>query len=182
MWSCGFSLPAEPGERRRQQGMEAIVAVYSDWGIGSDGTQPIVISEDRKRFAALTRGAAVIYGRRTMDDFPSGAPLEGRVNILISRNGETPGATVVRSPEEAVEEAEKYERCFAVGGASIYMALFPHLTRIYVTKIDAAPHSDAFFPNLDSLPEWKCVEEEPYEEGGVSCRFCIYERTGCAGA
>ena len=81
-----------------------------------------------------------------------------------------------------MEEAEKYERCFAVGGASVYMALFPHFTRIYVTKIDAAPHSDAFFPNLDSLPEWKCVEEEPYEEGGVSCRFCIYERTGCAGA
>ena len=26
--------------------MEAIVAVYSDWGIGARGTQPIVIPED----------------------------------------------------------------------------------------------------------------------------------------
>lgn len=156
--------------------MEAIVAVYSDWGIGADGTQPIVLAEDRRRFAALTHGAAIICGRRTMDDFPQGAPLEGRVNILISHNGDTPGATVVRSTAEALAEAGRYERCFAVGGASVYMALFPHFTRIYVTKIDAEPHSDAFFPNLDSLPEWKCTSEEPYEEDGVSCRFCVYER------
>lgn len=156
--------------------MEAIVAVYSDWGIGADGTQPIVISEDRRRFAELTRGSAIVYGRRTMEDFPGGEPLNGRVNILISHNGSEPGATVVRNGEEAMAEAGKYPRAFVVGGATVYMALFPHFNRIYVTKIDATPHSDAFFPNLDSLPEWKCVSEEPYEENGVTCRFCVYEK------
>lgn len=50
---------------------------------------------------------------------------------------------------------------FVLGGASIYMAMFPYLDRIYVTKIGATPKSDAYFPNLDSLPDWKCVEVEP---------------------
>ena len=52
--------------------MDAIVAVYADWGIGAKGTQPLVIPADRRRFRALTMGAAVIVGRRTLDDFPGG--------------------------------------------------------------------------------------------------------------
>ena len=43
--------------------MDAIVAVYADWGIGAKGTQPLVIPADRRRFRELTMGAAVIVGR-----------------------------------------------------------------------------------------------------------------------
>ena len=39
--------------------MDAIVAVYADWGIGSGGTQPVVLKADRTHFRELTRGAAV---------------------------------------------------------------------------------------------------------------------------
>ena len=52
--------------------MELIVAVYDDWGIGRDGTQPIALSADRKFFREETRGALVIAGRRTIADFPGG--------------------------------------------------------------------------------------------------------------
>ena len=30
--------------------MDAIVAVYADWGIGAKGTQPLVIPADRRRY------------------------------------------------------------------------------------------------------------------------------------
>lgn len=50
--------------------MEAIVAVYTDWGIGSEGTQPIVVPEDRRRFAEITKGATLIVGSKTLLDFP----------------------------------------------------------------------------------------------------------------
>ena len=50
--------------------MELIVAVYDDWGIGRDGTQPVALSADRKFFRTTTRGAMVIAGRRTIEDFP----------------------------------------------------------------------------------------------------------------
>ena len=49
--------------------MKAIVAVYGDWGIGKDGTQPIALSADRKFFRQTTKGACVIVGRRTVEDF-----------------------------------------------------------------------------------------------------------------
>ena len=58
--------------------MEAIVAVFSDWGIGSEGTQQVVLKADRKHFRDLTAGAAVLVGRRTLGDFPGGKPLKGR--------------------------------------------------------------------------------------------------------
>ena len=38
--------------------MEAIVAVFSDWGIGCEGTQQVVLKADRRHFRELTDGAA----------------------------------------------------------------------------------------------------------------------------
>ena len=133
--------------------MDAIVAVYADWGIGAKGTQPLVIPADRRRFRELTMGAAVIVGRRTLDDFPGGRPLPGRENLVLTRqNIVIEGAQVVHSPAEAAAAAAQYDRCFVIGGDSVFRQMFPHLTRVYVTKIDAAPHSDVFFPDLDADP------------------------------
>lgn len=158
--------------------MDAVVAVYSDWGIGAQGTQPLVIPADRVRFRELTTGHAVIVGRKTLEDFPGGRPLPKRHNIVITRQDITiDGASVVHSTAEALAEAEKYEHCFVIGGASVFSEYFPHLTRVYVTKINAAPHSDAFFPDLDAAEDWRCVEAEPWREHeGVQYRFCVYER------
>ena len=123
--------------------MDAIVAVYSDWGIGAGGTQPVVLHADRAHFRALTDGAAVIVGRATLADFPGGRPLKGRRN----------------------------------GGESVYRQLLPYTNRVYVTRIELAPHSTAFFPDLDAAPEWVCTDPGvPLSEDGVAYRFCTYER------
>lgn len=158
--------------------MDAIVAVYADWGIGAKGTQPLVIPADRRRFRELTTGAAVIVGRRTLQDFPGGKPLKNRHNLVLTRqNLEIEGAQVVHTPDEARAAAEAYERCFVIGGDSVFREMFPALTRVYVTKIDAAPHSDVFFPNLDTAPAWRCVSAQPAEIFEGTCyRFCLYER------
>lgn len=158
--------------------MDAIVAVYADWGIGAKGTQPLVIPADRKRFRELTTGSAVIVGRRTLLDFPGGKPLKGRVNLVLTRqNIGIEDAIVVHSVEEALEAARAYDRCFVIGGDSVFRDMFSHLSRVFVTKIDAAPHSDAFFPNLDADPAWQCVSEEPSaSHDGVRYQFCVYER------
>lgn len=160
--------------------MDAIVAVYSDWGIGENGTQPLVIPGDRKRFAALTRGAAVIVGRKTLEDFPGGRPLPGRTNIVMTRgNPPLPGVLVAHDAAEALRLAEPFDRVFVLGGERVFRVLFPHLDRVYVTKIDAAPHSDAFFPNLDADAAWRCDDAGvPLSDGPVRYRFCVYTRTG----
>ena len=158
--------------------MDAIVAVYSDWGIGDGGTQPVVLKADRRHFRCLTDGSAVIVGRKTLEDFPGGKPLANRFNIVVSRQGiNLDGALVVHSTGEALDAAEDFEQCFVIGGASVYMQFFNYLERVYVTKIDIEPPSDSFFPNLDRNPEWECVAQEPWEEeNGIRYCFCTYER------
>ena len=158
--------------------MEAIVAVYSDWGIGCGGTQPVVISADRKHFRDVTGGAAVIVGRKTLADFPGGRPLKNRVNIVLTaQNMDIEGAVVVHSIDEALAQAEKHQRVLVIGGASVYQEMFPHINRVFVTKIEAAPHSDAFFPDLDADPAWHITDPgEELEENGLHYRFMTYER------
>lgn len=159
--------------------MNAIVAVYSDWGIGDGGTQPIVLKADRRRFRSITDGSAVIVGRKTLEDFPGGRPLPNRFNIVVTRqNISIEGALVVHNTCEALDAAEDFEQCYVIGGASVFMQFFNQLERVYVTKIEAEPQSDSFFPNLDRNPEWECVEAEPWqEENGVRYCFCVYEKT-----
>lgn len=158
--------------------IEAIVAVYSNWGIGLEGSQPLVIREDRRHFRDVTQGAAVITGRRTLADFPGGRPLKNRVNIVLSRSlRELEGAVVAPDIPAALAEAAKYEKVFVIGGESVYKALLPHTQRVYVTKIDAAPHCDAFFPDLDSDPDWYAVQPgEELTSEGIHYKFMVYER------
>ena len=155
--------------------VEAIVAVYADWGIGAKGTQPVVLKADRAHFRRLTQGAAVIVGRKTLEDFPGGKPLPGRRNIVVTRQAlDIEGAQVVHSTEEALSAAAAHERCLVIGGASVYRQFFPHIDRVHLTKIDRTPVSDSFFPDLDADPAWVCVSQEPWqEENGV--RFCFAE-------
>ena len=158
--------------------MELIVAVYDDWGIGADGTQPVALSADRKFFRETTRGAMVIVGRRTVADFPGQKPLPGRENVILTRKGrEVPGFTVCTSVEDALALAEKAERAMVIGGGSIYKQMLPYCTTAYVTKVHATPVSDTFFPNLDADPQWELDEVLLQgEENGIGYEMCRYRR------
>ena len=159
--------------------MELIVAVYDDWGIGCCGTQPIALSADRKFFRRETKGAMVIAGRRTIEDFPGKQPLPGRVNVAISRKvSEISGFTVVKSVEEAAEFAAKSgQRAMVIGGGSIYQQMMPYCNKAFITKVHTTVDCDTYFPNLDEDPAWKCTEIlESGEENGITYDICVYER------
>ena len=136
--------------------MNAIVAVYSDWGIGKNGAQPLVIPEDRQRFMEITNGGVVIAGRKTFEDFRR--PLPNRKNVILTRNRgiKFSGVVFVHSIDELLSEIadDDPEKVFIAGGESVYRQLLPMCTYVYVTKIEAAPKSDTFFPNLDISPYW----------------------------
>ena len=162
--------------------MELIVAVYDDWGIGRDGTQPIALSTDRKFFREMTRGAMVIAGRRTIGDFPGKKPLPGRINVAISRNSdEIPGFTLCRTVEEAAELAKTAEKAMVIGGGSIYRQMLPFCDRAIITKVHVTPESDTFFPNLDEHPDWELREIlQSGEENGIAYEMCVYTKKGTA--
>jgi len=158
--------------------MELIVAVYDDWGIGANGTQPVALSADRKFFRQTTKGAMVIAGRKTVQDFPGQQPLPGRVNVILTRkNGEVPGFTVCATVEQAAALAKTAERAVVIGGGSIYKQMLPLCDRAYVTKVHTTPVSDTFFPNLDADPEWELREIlQSGEEAGIAYEMCLYKR------
>lgn len=158
--------------------MELIVAVYDNWGIGKDGTQPVALSADRKFFRQTTRGATVIVGRKTLADFPGGQPLPNRVNVVLTRQDtEIPGVVICHSPEEAAAFAASTDRVMVIGGGSVYAQMLPLCDTAYVTKVHACPESDTFFPNLDQDPAWALAEVlQSGEEDGIRYEMCLYRR------
>ena len=60
--------------------MKAIVLVDEKWGIGKDGDQIVYIPSDLKFFREMT------MGRKTFETFPRKRPLDGRKNLVLSRN------------------------------------------------------------------------------------------------
>ena len=158
--------------------MDAIVAVYDDWGIGANGTQPVAVSADRKFFRSTTKGAVVIVGRKTLADFPGGQPLPKRRNIVLTRQDVSmDGVEIAHSPGEAAQMVAGMENVFVIGGGSVYRQMLPMCEKVYVTKVHATPESDTFFPNLDEEDGWKMTGIlESGEENGIRYEKCLYER------
>lgn len=156
--------------------MNLIVAVYDDWGIGVEGTQPVALSADRKFFRTITKGHAVIVGRKTMLDFPGCQPLPGRDNYLLTRSQEDfSGFIPVHSPEEAAEKAGS--EAFVIGGGSVYRKMLPLCDTAFVTKVHTTVNADTFFPNLDEHPDWALAEVlRSGEENGIDYEMCLYKR------
>ena len=163
--------------------MNAIAAVDKNWAIGREGGLLFRLPTDMKHFRDLTAGGTVILGRKTLETFPGGKPLQDRRNIVITRNSDftRAGCDIVGCYDQALGLTVDPEGddVWVVGGGSVYTALLPKCRRVYLTKVDAAAgNADTFFPNLDKLPGWKIeAVSEPVEENGVTYRFVDYVNT-----
>ncbi len=133
-----------------------IVAIAKMNAIGQNNDLLTYISNDLKRFKALTTGHTIIMGRKTFDSLPKGA-LPNRRNIVMSRNTDLriEGAEVVNSVEDALKLCENEEEVFIIGGATIYEAFLPITDKLYLTQIDQFFNdADTFFPEIN-ITEWK---------------------------
>lgn len=141
-----------------------IVAVAKNGVIGKDNKLPWKLSGDLRHFKQLTLGHHVIMGRKSFDAV--GKPLEGRVNIVISRNRglRLDGALVMHSVKEAIhfcEEVKELE-AFVIGGAEIVKQALPLADKMYLTHIDAEPQGDTFFPEWNA-GDWKVISETEHD-------------------
>jgi len=162
--------------------MHMITAVDRNWAIGKDNSLLVSIPSDMKFFRQTTSGKVVIMGRKTLESFPNAQPLKNRTNIVLTRNTDyaVSGALVCHSVEEVLEAVSGYapEDVYCIGGESIYRLFLPYTQLVHVTKIDHAYAADAWFPNLDELPEWKVTgmsDEQTYFD--LTFHFVRYERT-----
>ena len=161
--------------------MNLIAAVDKNWAIGYQNKLLTSIPEDMKFFRQTTTGKVVVMGRKTLESFPGKKPLKNRTNIVLTRNPsyQAEGAIVVHNEDELREELKKYdsEDIFVIGGESIYRQFLDECDKAYITKIEYAYTADAYFPNLDEMPEWKITqdsEEQTYFD--LEYYFYKYER------
>lgn len=159
--------------------ISSIVAVSENNVIGRDGHLPWHLSQDLKRFKAITSGHCILLGRKNYEDI--GRPLPGRTNLVLSRNVnfEAPGCILCNSLEDAFEKAEKsFEtELFVIGGAKLYALAMPFVKKLYLTRVHANVPGDVFMPPIGE--GWKRVSEEFCEKSDrddYACTFEVWER------
>ena len=131
--------------------LSLIVAVANNNVIGKDNKLIWHISEDLKRFKAITSGHKMLMGRKTFESLPKGA-LPNRRNVVLSSNPATlcPGAEVFPTLEAALQSCQPEEQVYIIGGASVYKQAMPLADMLCLTEIAAeAPQVDAYFPAMD---------------------------------
>ena len=161
--------------------MNLIAAVDENWAIGNKDDLLVRIPADHKAFRQETTGKIVVLGRKTIETFPQGLPLKNRTNIILStnKNYQVKDALVVHGLEELFACLKDYDTkdVYVIGGESVYRQLLPYCDTAHITKIDHAYEADAYFSNLDELPEWEITadsEEQTYFE--ITYHFLKYER------
>ncbi len=164
-----------------------IAAIEKDTrAIGNSKTNDLVwkgMPGDMKRFKDLTMGHPVIMGRKNWESIPvKFRPLEGRANIVLSKNKELvlpDGVIHTFSSEEAIERAcaiDK-EEIFVIGGGEIYSQTIGLASRLYLTVIDGASLGDVFFPEYKEFTKLVAYEEcLPTEKFSHRYRFMTLER------
>ena len=149
--------------------------------IGARGDMPWHLPEDLRRFSSLTRGGAVVMGRRTWESFPERfRPLPGRVNVVIS-SGTVEGADAVAgSLADAVDSAARLRPdtdVWVIGGGRVYADAMGMLDALEVTEIDLEVDGDTFAPAVDPAV-WAVTENSGWRDSatGPRHRFVTYER------
>ncbi len=130
--------------------MKAIAAVARNGVIGADGKIPWRLRGELEHFKETTMGGIVLMGRRTWEGLAV-RPLPGRENaVLTSRPGEIRGAAVFSSLEEALRRyGDDPRQTWICGGAELYRAALPLCSEIILSRVDASPEGDAFFPGIE---------------------------------
>lgn len=152
-----------------------IAAMGHNRVIGANGSMPWHLPADLKHFRRLTRGHAVVMGRKTYESI--GKPLKGRTNIILSRKADLTieGCHVAHSVSEAMAFAQDL---FVVGGAELYREFLPHADVLYLTRVDGAFEGDTFFPEFPA-EEWELVSVSHHprdEKNAYDLSFECYHR------
>lgn len=156
-----------------------IAAIARNRVIGRDNQLLWNVPEDMAHFKALTRGHAVLMGRKTWESLPARfRPLPGRRNIVVSRQTgyAAPGAELAPSLDAALALVAGQETVFVIGGADIYRQALPLADRLELTELDLEPEGDAWFPVWDRNQWRETTRQTQRSETGLGYAFVTWER------
>jgi dihydrofolate reductase len=165
-----------------------IAAVARNGVIGNHGAIPWRLPTDFAHFRRTTMGKPVLMGRKTFESI--GKPLDGRVNIVMSRQpGYQPDGVIVVNDldaalghAQAMATADGASEVMILGGETIYRQAMPRADRLYITHVELAPEGDARFPEIE--PDIWSGEEDcavvPGSRDSAGFRVFTYVRGSAA--
>lgn len=151
-----------------------VVAIADNGVIGKDGGIPWHISEDLKRFKALTMGHTIVMGRKTWDSLPR-KPLPGRVNVVVTRQQDWRAEGAVTASSLGQATAGTSGTLMIIGGAEIYERALPLASRIELTEVHRAFDGDARF-NLDRTGWTETAREDHVTPDGLRYSYVTLTR------
>ncbi len=132
-----------------------IVAAAENDAIGLGNKLIWHLSDDLKRFKALTNGHHIIMGRKTFESFPK--PLPNRTHVVITRQMDYKapnGVILVNSLEDAIDASKSDKQPFIIGGGQIYKQAMDLADKIELTRVHENFDADTYFPKINSSV-WK---------------------------
>lgn len=167
-------------EKKSKSELTIIVAAGEDNAIGKDNDLIWHLSDDLKRFKALTNGHYIIMGRKTFESFPK--PLPNRTHVVITRQKDyqvPSGIIVVNSLADAIDAARHDKQAFVIGGGEIYKQAIPLVDKLEITRVHSTfENADTFFPEID-MNDWKEISKTTHnadEKHAYSFSFITYLR------
>ena len=151
-----------------------VVAIADNGVIGKDGGIPWHISEDLKRFKALTMGHTIVMGRKTWDSLPR-KPLPGRVNVVVTRQEGWAAEGAVSASSLGKATAGTSGTVMVIGGAEIYERALPLASRIELTEVHKAFDGDAKF-ELDRVGWTETAREDHVTPEGLRYSYVTLTR------
>jgi dihydrofolate reductase len=154
-----------------------IAALTKDRSIGSHGDLVVRISDDLKRFKALTMGNPIIMGRKTFESI--GRPLPGRTNLVVTHNPnfQMTGVTVCSSLDEAIQKAStENKEIFVIGGGQIYAQALPKADKLYLTLVESDAIGEIKFPDYSQFKKVIAREDRTDEKTGLKYSWIDLER------
>lgn len=135
-----------------------VVAASENNAIGLNNQLLWHLPKDMRFFKNTTWGMPILMGRKTFESMGS-KPLNGRLNIIITRNKNwvSEDVTVVHTMEEAIALATKfsYNELLIIGGGEIYEMALPIAQKIWLTRVHTTIEGDVYFPTLNA--DWEMV-------------------------
>lgn len=164
---------------KKQSTLTIIAAAAENNAIGKDNQLIWHLSDDLKRFKALTSGHHIIMGRKTFESFPK--PLPNRTHVVITRQADyqaPDGVIIVNSLEDALDASKSDKQPFIIGGGQIYKQAMGIADKIELTRVHSTFEADAFFPEID-FNVWKetnNVFHKKDSDNEFDFSFLTYER------
>lgn len=158
--------------------MDVIACVDNANGIGYGNSLLYHIKNDMEFFKKKTLNNVVVMGRKTLESFPNGAPLKGRVNIVMTAKSSIEGCVCVKDKNALFAQLRSFpgKEIYVIGGQQIYTELLPYCSRAYITRVDSKKTADAFFPDISKAKGWVLAEQsEDFFQGGIKYKFQLYE-------